>query len=135
MKNILLTISLIMFVGFNLLSQTNLTKESLTRNWMVWSVKLPQQAQKTRAELNQEPKADFVINQDGSYHIKFEHIGKGTWRLEDDFIMFWSEKTESKKTTLELLVKVKKGKDEELILKLFSPTKHYDWEITLVPFN
>ena len=135
MKNIILTIFLTTFLGFNLFSQTKPTKESLTENWMVWSIKFPQQEEKTRTELNKQPKADFVINQDGTYKIRFENIGKGTWRLEGDYIMFWSEKTESKKTALVLLAKVTETKEEQLTLKLFSPTKHYDWSIKLVPFN
>ena len=126
---ILLTISI---TGF---SQEPIDKSLLSNNWMVYSLIHPSNPGKkvSRLEMKKEPKADFIINAAGEYNVRFDNIGEGTWRLEENFLIFWGQDSERPK--IEAVYKIEELQTEKLVLKLLWMTKHYDWEIELVPFN
>ena len=135
MKTTLLILTI--FLSTVLFSQEKNLKEQITNNWMWWSVSNARTDFKsvTRVDDNKEPRPDFVISNDGTYNIPFENIGKGTWRLEGNYIFLWGEDFQSKRTVLKAVLRVNEVNEDKMILTLLSQTKTFDWEIELVPFN
>lgn len=118
-------------------SKTDL-KDQISKNWMYWSVSNAKTNYEpvTRIEEGRnEPSADFIISDDGTYNIRFENIGKGTWRLEGDYLILYGKDHDTGRIKLEAIFEVESVSKDKMVLTLISPTKAYDWELVLVPFN
>lgn len=135
MKATLLLLAI--FLSAPIFSQEKELKEQVINNWMWWSVSNAKTDFKpvTRVDENKQPRPDFIISSDGTYNIPFENIGKGTWRLEDNYILLWGEDMQSKRTTLRGMFRIDEVNKEKMTITLFSQTKMFDWKIELVPFN
>ncbi len=134
MKNKLFIIALALLSTFYANAQTKFTKENICKNWMVVSFKPPTATQSYPRESRKTPEADFIINSDGSYNLKFDGQSSGTWRQEGDVILFW-EKKEGGEAKIIFATKIKECTENKMIMTFLYVTKYYDGEIELVPFN
>ncbi|MDA9161341.1 hypothetical protein N9O13_03010 [Crocinitomicaceae bacterium] len=133
-----LLFGLLLLAYSNAYSQSTIDKNILSNNWMIYSIIHPSQpdVKRTRLEMKMDPKADFILTSTGNYDVSFENIGKGTWRLEDNILIFWGKDLDPPyRPKIEAVYKIMSLEKERLTLKLLWMTKHYDWEIELVPFN
>ena len=137
MTNKIPTILFFTLCSVSLFAQSQFDKADISKNWMLWSIESPQTKgqEMTRTELGKSPKADFIIKADGTYDIRFENIGKGTWRLEDGYLVLWGTDPETINARIELLAKITSLQEESMTLQFITQTKHYDWKVKLVPFN